>query len=218
MVNFTLPFTKNEMILISTSQTFRSWVVIFHLRRTMAFYLSAYMIRLRARRLSSILLKQGYLMERLQSSFRKFYGRYADLIQQYEVSLSRMINDILTLYQLQWFPNRSDFPPIFMTLIPDLTFAELRVVSMEGSQRVRLASRERLPFRTPGSVPLLGTCLCSNCWDQFYRTCRIFFRVFSLHLEYPSVLSRFCLWRHNQCGTDLGRSVGMIMAILKGCA
>ena len=33
----TLPFTTNEMISISTSQTFRSWVVIFHLRRPMAF-------------------------------------------------------------------------------------------------------------------------------------------------------------------------------------
>ena len=35
---------------------------------------------LRARRLSSKLLKQGYLAERLISSFRKFYGRYGDLI------------------------------------------------------------------------------------------------------------------------------------------
>ena len=45
------------------------------------------------------------------SSFRKFYGRYGDLIQQYEVSLSRMVNDILTLDQ-KWLPNQSDFPPI----------------------------------------------------------------------------------------------------------
>ena len=54
---------------------------------------------LRARRLSSKLLKQGYLAERLKSSFRKFYGRYGNLIQQYEVSLSRMLNDILILDQ-----------------------------------------------------------------------------------------------------------------------
>ena len=53
----------------------------------------------RATRLSSKLLKQGYLVERLKSSFRKFYGRYGDLIQQYEVSLSRMLNDILILDQ-----------------------------------------------------------------------------------------------------------------------
>ena len=36
MVNFTLPSTTSEMISISTSQTFRSWVVIFHHRRPMA--------------------------------------------------------------------------------------------------------------------------------------------------------------------------------------
>ena len=66
---------------------------------------------LRARRLSSKLLKQGYLVERLKSSFRKFYGRYGDLIQQYEVSLSRMLDDILSIDQ-QRLPNQSDFPPI----------------------------------------------------------------------------------------------------------
>ena len=54
---------------------------------------------LRAGRLSSKLLKQGYLAERLKSSFRKCYGRYGDLTQQYEVSLSRMLNDILILDQ-----------------------------------------------------------------------------------------------------------------------
>ena len=54
-------------------------------------------------------------------------------------------------------------PPIrlstnFMTFIPSLIFTELWVVSMEHLQRVWLASRERLPFRTPGSVPHFGTC------------------------------------------------------------
>ena len=70
----------------------------------------------------------------------------------------------------------------FMTLIPSLTFTKLRVVSMEHLQRVWLASRERLPFQTPGFVPLLGTCLYSNCWDQFYRTCCcIFSWIFTLN-------------------------------------
>ena len=46
----------------------------------------------------------------------------------------------------------------FMTFIPSLTFTELWVVSMEHLQLVWLASRERLPFRTPGSVPHFGTC------------------------------------------------------------
>ena len=50
---------------------------------------------LRAARLSSKLLGQGYVMERLKSSLRKFYGRYGDLIKHYEVSLSQMLYDIL---------------------------------------------------------------------------------------------------------------------------
>ena len=37
MVNFTLPSTTDEMISISTSQTFRSWVVMFHLHLPMTF-------------------------------------------------------------------------------------------------------------------------------------------------------------------------------------
>ena len=44
--------------------------------------------------LSNKLLDQGYVKERLKSSLRKFYGRYGDLIKQYEVPLSRMLNDI----------------------------------------------------------------------------------------------------------------------------
>ena len=67
----------------------------------------------------------------------------------------------------------------FMTFIPSLTFTELWVVSMEHLQRVWLASRERLPFRTPGSVPHFGTCWCSNCWDQIPRACHVFTRLFT---------------------------------------
>ena len=78
-----------------------------------------------------------------------------------------------------------------MTLIPSLTFTELWVVSMEHLQRVWYASRERLPFRTLCSVPLFGTCLCSNCWDQIPRTCHVFIRLYTSNT--PLVLSRFCL-------------------------
>ena len=42
-----------------------------------------------------------------------------------------------------------------MTLIPSFTITELLVVSMEHLQWVWHASRERLPFRTPGSSPFL---------------------------------------------------------------
>ena len=66
-------------------------------------------------------------------------------------------------------------------MISSLTFSELWVVSMEHLQLVWHASRERLPFRTPGSIPLFGTYVCSNCWDQIPRTC-----VYStFNLDYP---------------------------------
>ena len=78
---------------------------------------------LRARHLYSKLLKQGYLAKRLKSSFRKLYGRYGDLSQQYEVSLSWMLNDILILDQ-QWLPYQSDFPRISLPFIPSLTFTD----------------------------------------------------------------------------------------------
>ena len=61
---------------------------------------------LRVMRLSSKLLKKEYLVKFLKSSYRKFYGQYGDLIQQYEVSFSRMLKDILSLDQLQ----RDSFP------------------------------------------------------------------------------------------------------------
>ena len=105
-----------------------------------------------------------------------------------------MLNDILTIDQ-QWL-NRSDrLSTNFMTFIhvPSLTFTELWVVSMEHLQRVWLASRERLPFRTPGSVPLFGTCLCPNCWDQIPRTCHVFTRLFTLNT--PWYFLDFAMWQ-----------------------
>ena len=57
---------------------------------------------LRAVWLFNKLLGQGYVKERLRSSLRKFYGRYGDLIKQYEAPLFRMLHDILDDDHLQW--------------------------------------------------------------------------------------------------------------------
>ena len=112
-VSCALPFTTNVTISTSISQNFRSWVAIFHLRygvfisqliryaRACSSYES---FILRAVRLSSKLLGQGYVMERLKSSLRKFYGRYGDLIKHSEVSLSQMLHDILGNDHIQWHP------------------------------------------------------------------------------------------------------------------
>ena len=59
---------------------------------------------LRAARLSSKLLWQGYVRERLKTSLRKFDGRYGDLIKHYEVPLSQLLHVILGHDHLQWHP------------------------------------------------------------------------------------------------------------------
>ena len=71
---------------------------------------------LRAVRLSNKLLGQGYVKERLRSSLRKFYGRYGDLIKQYEFPLSRMLHDILTFWMMTMYSDTlywSGITPIF---------------------------------------------------------------------------------------------------------
>ena len=103
---------------------------------------------LRATRLSNKLLEHGYVKERLKSSLRKFYGRYGDLIKQYEVSLSQMLNDILWPDHIQWQP------PTDQTLYRTRPLTEFWEVSIEHLRRVWLADRGRLLLRTPGPVPL----------------------------------------------------------------
>ena len=138
-VNFTLPPTTNEMISISSSQIFRALVTIFQPRPPMA---SSQLIRyvracssygcfiLSTTRLSNKLLEQGYHKERLKLSLRKYYGRYGDLIKQYEVPLSRMLNDILWPDHIQWQS------PTDQTLYRTRPFTEFWKVSIEHLRRV----------------------------------------------------------------------------------
>ena len=65
------------------------------------------------------------------------------------------------------------------------------VVSMEHLQRMWHASRERLPFRTPGSVPHCGTCFVLQLFKPDSSNLPCLYSTF--HLEYPLVSSRFCL-------------------------
>ena len=149
---------------------------------------------LRARWLSSKLLKQGYLAERLKLSLRKFYGRYGDLIQQYEVSLSRMLNDILILDQ-QWLPNQSDFPPIswhwYRAWPPPI------MSGFHGAFATGVACQQ-------GTLTLSDTWFRPPLWDLLVLKLlrpdsSILPCLYStFHLEYPLVLSRFCSYRGAQ--------------------
>ena len=89
----------------------------------------------------------------------------------------------------------------FYDLITNLTFTKFWVDSMEHLQRVWHVSRERLPFRTPGFVPLWGTCLCSNCWDQIPRICHVFTRLFTLNTPWYFLNFAFDIFhkRYTRC-------------------
>ena len=134
---------------------------------------------LRAARLSSKLLGQGYVMERLKSSLRKFYGRYGDLIKHYVVSLSQMLHDILGHDHLQWHPqlirHYTNLRTYYRT---GLYYRFWHYYKILGGfhrilQRVQLANRGRLLLRTPGPV-LFGTCICSNVETILSWTCHVY--------------------------------------------
>ena len=139
---------------------------------------------LRATRLSNKLHEQGYVKERLKSSLRKFYGRYGDLIKQYEVSLSQMLNDILWPDHIQWQP------PTNQTLYRTRPLTEIWVVSIEHLRRVWHADMGRLLLRTPGPVPL-GLAYVLLVETNPFPNLSLFYR--TMLFEYPSVLSPFCL-------------------------
>ena len=137
---------------------------------------------LRATRLSNKLLEQRYVKERLKSSLRKFYCRYGDLIKQYDVFFSPMINDILWTDHIQWQP------PTDQTLYRTWLFTEFWVVSIEHLRRVLLADRGRLLLQTPGPVSL-GLAYVLLVETNPFPNLSLFFR--TMLFEYLSVLSRF---------------------------
>ena len=69
--------------------------------------------------------------------------------------------DLLVLQLLK--PDSSNLPCLCSTFHLECPL----VLSRFCLQRVWHASRERLPFRTPGSVPHCATCFCSNCETRF---------------------------------------------------
>jgi hypothetical protein len=48
----------------------------------------------RGKLLTKKLMMQGYNESRLKSSFRKFYGRYNDLVCDYKLGLAHMLDDL----------------------------------------------------------------------------------------------------------------------------
>ena len=113
-----------------------------------------------------------------------------------------------------WYLTNSDFPTNktfhqFHDLDTELDLHRLWVVSMEHLQLVSHASREGLPYRTPGSVPRCGICLYFKCWDQIPRTCHLLTRLFTS--KTPWYFIDFAYWRN--WGSASGQSDARIHSI-----
>ena len=117
----------------------------------------------------------------------KFYGRYGDLIQQYDVSLSRMLNDILTLDQLQW-PIDQTFHQFYD---PDTEHDHHGITSgFPGAFATGVACQQgKLTLRTPCSVPPFGDLFMLQLLRPVFPNLPCLFATF--RLDYPQVLSRF---------------------------
>ena len=106
--------------------SFRSWEATSNLRPPMAF-LSHNSSDTPGLALLINVLFWGRCDFPIKSSLRKFYGRYGELTKQYEVLLSRMLNDILDDDHIQWhlplIRNYTNFWQLLIwTLLPNLTF------------------------------------------------------------------------------------------------
>ena len=130
------------------------------------------------------------LIELLQKVFKKFNGRYEDLIKQYEVPFSR----ILRLGQLQWLPNRSDFTQVIWFWYRTWPLLNYEMFSWIICNEYSMPARNAYPS---------GHLLSSKFWTctrmfLLFRPCfhKLKWFVRLLHFENPSVLSRFCL-RYN---------------------
>ena len=174
---------------IFKSQTFRSWWVIFHLRRPMAFLSrSLYDTPGLAPRMDILFWGPGDFpvsysnRDTSQNAWNRHSGSF---MVDTRVWFSNMKSPSHECSKKFWpLTSYSGFPTDqtvhqFHDLDTELDLHRITSGFHGALWRVWHASWERLPFRTPGSVSLLRTCLSSNCWDQFSRTCHVFSRQFS---------------------------------------
>ena len=187
------------MISISTSQTFRSWVVIFHHRRPMAcLSLNLYDTPGLAPRMNVLFWGPG--------DFPVSYSKQGIPCGTLEIVIQEVLWSIRgscwaiwsnPLTNVKWHSDpwpTVTYLPIrlctnFMTFIPSLTFTELWVVSMEAFA-TGVASQQ-------GTLTLPDTWFRPPFWDllmlQLLRpnSSNLPCLYSTFHLEYPLVLSRF---------------------------
>ena len=104
----------------------------------------------RGKVLTTKLLSQGYQKTKLVATLKKFYGRHHDLVNPYNVVVSRIVSDVFTNDK-----PLIDFQNPGRTLLP--TFLSLRPVVMVGA--ACLQSNAYYP-RTPNYTLYSGVHVC----------------------------------------------------------
>ena len=159
MVNFTLPFTTNQMILISTSQTFLFWVVVFRLRRFTAFLsLSLYDTPELAPHMNDLFWGLGDFPV-------SYWDRNTTCDAWNSPSGSFMFSNMKSPShecKMTFWPSTSysDFQTNqtfhqFHELDTELDLCQITKSFLGSFAAVVACHQERLPFRTPGSGPYL---------------------------------------------------------------
>ena len=176
------------MISISTSQTFRSWVVIFHLRQPMEFLsLNLYDTPGLALRMNVLYWGPGDFpvsfsnRDTSRNAWNRHSGSFmadkGDLIQHYEVSLSRMFK-----WHSDPWPTVTSLPirlsTNFMTMIPSLTFTDYEF-PWSICNGCDMPAGNAYPSGHLVPSPILGLANAPIVWDQILRTCHVFTRLFT---------------------------------------
>ena len=137
---------------------------------------------------------EGFSDRNMQSSFKKIFGWYGELVRHYEVSLPLMLHDILDMNIYSDTLHLSDIP-LNCDLVAELDIitgfdliTKFPEVSIEHLQRMRLANRGNFLFRT---LDPSCTCICSNDETILSWTCHV---SCFLNFEHTSVL--FCFEQH----------------------
>ena len=103
-ISFLEFYIANVPFLSSSIPSSHAYCVLSHTYTGSQGLLLLWMFYSKGSAIPSQLLGQGYVKERLKSSFVKFYGRYGNIMKFYEVSLSQMLHDILGHDHIQWHP------------------------------------------------------------------------------------------------------------------
>ena len=202
MVNFTLPSTTNEMIPIFTSQTLRSWEVLFHLRRPMVFlFLNLYDKPGLAPLMNALFWGTGDFpvsYSNWDTSCNAWNRHSGSFIIDTGILFSNMKSPSRECWMSFWSLTNSDFPT-------DQTFHQLNDLYTECDLH-RIMDGFHGAFATgvackQGMFTLSDTWFRSPFWDlfvlQLLRPNSSNFPCLhsTFHIEYLLVLSRFCFSR-----------------------